>query len=139
MQPKTKTIRIIVGFLAGFVALTAIGGGIALLVGAEGDRFPLAWLEGTPFSSYTIPGLILAVIVGGSALIAAVIVFRGHQTGAPALVASGVLLAGFVGIEALILKQVPHGPTPLEIFYFGVGTLIFGLGVYLWRAESQPY
>jgi len=133
-----KALRIVVGVLTAFVALTAVGGGIVLLTGAEGTRFPSTWLDSTPFSSYVLPGLILGAIVGGSALIATVIVFRGRHTGAVALMTSGVLLAGFVSVEALILKQVPHGPTPIEIFYFVIGASIFGVAAYLWRTEHQP-
>jgi len=130
---QSKAIRIVVGVLTAFVALTAIGGGAALVSGLEADRFPLAWLDGTPFTSYTGPGLILALIVGGSALIATLITFRGRQSGAGSSMVSGVLLAGFVAVEALILKQIPHGPTAMEIIYFVVGAAIFGLGMYLWR------
>jgi CubicO group peptidase (beta-lactamase class C family) len=43
-----RLLRIIVGLLTGFVALTATEGGIDLLGGVEGDRIPLVWLEGTP-------------------------------------------------------------------------------------------
>jgi len=50
-----------------FVALTAIGGGIAPTTGAEGGRLPRSWLSGTPFGDYFGPGLILAAIVGGAA------------------------------------------------------------------------
>ena len=50
--------------LAGFVALTAIGGGIALAAGLEGERFPAEWLEGSPFEDYRVPGLILAGVGG---------------------------------------------------------------------------
>ena len=42
--------------LDGFTALTAIGGGIALAVGLERDRFPPERLRGTPFCSYLVPG-----------------------------------------------------------------------------------
>ena len=103
----------------------------------EGNRFPLAWLEDTPFHSYTIPALILTVVVGGSALLACVITFRGRKSGAWFLMASGLLLAGFVTIEALILKQVPPGPTGIEVTYFTIGSTILGFAAYLWRAERQ--
>lgn len=56
--------------LNGFTALTAVWGGIALMTGAKGERFPARLLEGTPFDSYTIPGLILAGVVGGTATVA---------------------------------------------------------------------
>jgi len=54
-----------------FVALTAVGGGIALVAGLEGGRFPPEMLGETPFGSYVVPGLILAAVVGGSAAVAA--------------------------------------------------------------------
>jgi hypothetical protein len=124
--------------LAAFVTLTAIGGGMALLTGAEGDRFPIAWLDGTPFNDYTVPALILAIVVGGSALIATVTVFRGHRSGAWSSITAGILLLGFVTVEALILKQVPPGPTVIEAVYFVVGATIFGLAAYCWRVEHRP-
>lgn len=87
--------RLAVGLLAALVALSAIGGGMALLVGAEAERFPSAWLSGTPFSDYTIPALL-----------------------------AGVILIGYVIVELLLLKQEPPGPTGTEIFYFVLGLLM---------------
>ena len=60
-----------------FNAISAIGGGIAMLVGA--DKFPVEWLRNTPFSDYTIPAFVLAIVVGGSSLIAAVTVFTARS------------------------------------------------------------
>jgi hypothetical protein len=132
---NTKRAPIASGLLTAFIALTAIGGGIAMLAGA--DQFPLAWLQGTPFSDYTIPALVLAVVVGGSSLIAAVTVFRGHKSGARAAMAAGLIMAGFIVVEVLILKQVPPGPTPIEIFYFSLGVVLAGLGAYLQIAANR--
>lgn len=47
---ETPGIRILFGLAAGFIALMAIGGGIAILSGV--DEFPSEWLEGTPFNDY---------------------------------------------------------------------------------------
>jgi hypothetical protein len=131
-----KPIRIVIAGLTGFIALTAIGGGIAILTGA--DPFPLAWLAGTPFTAYTIPALLLAIGVGGSALLAAVLVLRPGRAGILATLAAGLIMAGFIGVEVLILKQTPPGPTWIEIIYFALGLTIFALGVYLWLAEVRP-
>jgi hypothetical protein len=46
----------LIGVLEAFIALSAIGGGIAMLVGA--DKSPVEWLRNTPFSDYTIPALL---------------------------------------------------------------------------------
>jgi hypothetical protein len=127
--------RVVIGVLAAFVALTAIGGGMAMLVGA--DQFPLAWLRGTPFRDYTVPALVLAVVVGGSSLVAAVAVFAGRQVGALAAMAAGVLLAGYIIVEVLTLKQVPPGPTPTEGLYLGLGLAMCGLAAALWLAERR--
>ena len=128
-------IRITIGILTGFIALTAIGGGVALLVGAEDERFPLAWLEGTPFKSYTIPALLLAVVVGGSALAACMTIFINFDLGLLAAVLSGLLLIGYITIEVMILKQIPPGPTVIEYLYFGLGSSIVVIAGYMWLTE----
>jgi hypothetical protein len=130
-------VRIIIGVLAGFIALTAIGGGIAILTGV--DEFPLEWLGGTPFSDYTIPALLLAIVVSGRSLIAAVTIFIGRKAGVLASMTAGLIMAGFIVVEVLILKQVPPGPTLIESIYFGLGLVIFGLAVYLWLAEYRHH
>lgn len=68
-----KIIRYALGILLLLVALNAFAGGYYGIAGAEG--VPLEWLEGSPFSNYVIPGIILMVVVGGSALSAAIAVF----------------------------------------------------------------
>jgi hypothetical protein len=50
-------------------------GNLANLLGKAQSNLSVAWLAGTPFSDYTIPGLLLAMVVGGSALLAATTVF----------------------------------------------------------------
>jgi hypothetical protein len=131
-----KPIRIVIAVLTSFIALTAIGGGVAILTGA--DPFPPAWLAGTPFTDYTIPALLLAIVVGGSALLAALLVLRPGRAGILATLAAGLIMAGYIVGEVLILKQTPPGPTWIEIIYFGLGLTIFALGVYLWLAEARP-
>lgn len=118
--------------LLAFFALTAVGGGIAILTGA--DSFPPEWLEGTPFADYTIPALLLAIVVGGSALLALALSFVGGEWGAAAALAAGVLMAGYVAVEAVILKQSPPGPTWIELLYFALGALVCVLALWLRRA-----
>lgn len=130
---QSKIIRIVICILTAFVALTAIGGGIAMLTGA--DRFPVEWLRGTPFADYTIPALVLAVVVGGSSLLAALLVFTKRELGARVAIIAGLLLVGYICVEVLILKQLPPGPTWIEIMYFVLGALVAGLAAFLWKNE----
>lgn len=143
---KYKLIRRAIGVLAAFNALSALGGGTALLLGtyqngvlieAGGQaRFPLEWLQHTPFSDYTIPALILMVGVGGSSLCAAVLIFTGRQEGTLASIAAGLMMTGFIAGEVVLLKQ---GISWIESLYGGLGLLISGLAASLWIAEHRSH
>ena len=133
---NARWLRIAIGFLAGFVTLSAVGGGVVMLTGL--DSFPLDWLEGTTFPSYTLPAHVLAIIVGGTALIALVTTLRDHPLSGSFAVIAGFILMGFITIEVLILEQQPPGPTPTEIFYFVIGAILFLLGMGLVRLRGTP-
>lgn len=133
---KHKGLRIGIGLITGFIALTAIGGGMALLVGAENARFPLEWLQGTPFKDYTIPALLLTIIVGGSSLIACITTVRNLKNSRIFSMGAGSIMMGFILVEVLILKQVPPGPTSIEIMYFVLGLATILLAGFLWRKET---
>lgn len=126
-------IRVLLFITDLFVALTAVGGGIALVAGLEANRFPADWLKGTPFASYVIPGLILAVIVGGSAALAAVFMLRSPASGALASMLAGAVMMGWIVAEILILEQ-PSEPTWTEVFYFALGLGMAVLGRMVVRA-----
>jgi hypothetical protein len=127
---KHKLLRIAIEVPTACNALSAIGGGIALLTGTYKDgvlieaggqaRFPLEWLQHTPFSDYTIPALILTIGVGGSSLIATVLVFAGREEGDLASVVAGLVMTGYIVGEVVMLKQ---GVSWIESLYFGPGLL----------------
>lgn len=107
-----------------FVGLTAIGGGIALATGLEANRFPVELLKGVPFNNYLIPGLILAVVVGGSAAVAAVATVINPNVGGWLSALAGTVLIGQIAGEILFLKQ----PVSLtEVIYVAIGTTMVGL------------
>ncbi|KAA3628484.1 MAG: hypothetical protein DWQ02_19240 [Bacteroidetes bacterium] len=97
-----KYLRFLTLFLTGFIALTAISGGIAILAGLE--DFPMEWLEGTIFKSFTIPALILSVVVGGSSLVAFILLIKKHRLARKATIAAGVIMMGQVIGEVIILN-----------------------------------
>ena len=117
--------------LDGFAALTAIAGGIALAAGLEAARFPAGWLAGTPFSSYLLPGLILAAVVGGSAAVATIEAVRSSRTGGRASMTAGVLLLGWIVGEVVILTDEADVISPAELVYLGVGLAMTVLGARL--------
>jgi hypothetical protein len=94
-------VRRALGGLLIFGALNAFGGGCYGLSGAPG--VPLAWLEGTPFSNYFLPSLILLFVVGGSLLTAgAAVLARARFARLTAAAAGGILLIWITVQLALI-------------------------------------
>jgi hypothetical protein len=53
------------------VGVSAVFGGYGLLSDANGLGAKQAWLDGSLFPDYTIPGLVLLVLIGGGMLLAA--------------------------------------------------------------------
>lgn len=132
---KPNFVSKILKISTGFVALTAISGGIAILTGL--DEFPIAWLEGTPFTDYNVPAIILTGVVGGSSLLATIMLFVKEEIGIILSIAAALDLCGFVMVEIQILKQQPPGPTATEIFYLLLGATICILGVMLFIKKKQ--
>jgi len=97
-------VRYSLGSLLAFGALNAIGGGYYGLSGAEG--VPTEWLEGSPFSDYFIPSLILLVVVGGSFVIAAIVVFAGLRIARVASLAAGLVVLGWLVAQVAIIGYV---------------------------------
>ncbi len=122
-----KFVRILVGLFTAFVALTAIGGGLAMLLGV--DQFPHEWLNGTVFTDFTIPALVLMLVVGGSSLVAVYLIFTNRVLAPLVACVAGTLMMAFIVVEVLILKQTPPGPTLIEIFYFVIGLFTTGLAI----------
>jgi hypothetical protein len=112
-----------------FVALTAIGGGIALVAGFEGGRFPLSWLAGTPFADYTGPGVILAAVVGGSAASATIALIRRSTIAARLSFVAGVVLVGWIVGEIVLVTADNEFISPMEALYLVAGLAMLGLAL----------
>jgi hypothetical protein len=119
-------------------AVSTILGGIAIVFGL--DNFPREWLAGTPFSDYLIPGLILGLVVGGLAAIAAVATARNARLGGVLSVLAGGVLAGWIGGELVLLNQngAASSPrSPVEAVFLLLGLVIVVLGLVVWRRSPR--
>jgi hypothetical protein len=94
------TFLIVIEILIGVAALA---GGVFALLGAAG--VPQAWLEGAPFSTYRIPGVILIVVVGGTSLTAAGLLLGSHSSSRLMSVLAGVVLLGWAAGETTYLNR----------------------------------
>ena len=93
--------------LALFIGVPAAIWGVALVVDPSGDSvgLPTAALEHASFSTFLIPGLVLALVVGGSQLSAAAAHLR-RRTVAPLLSGvAGVLVLGWLVVQIAMLRE----------------------------------
>ncbi len=138
---KHKALRITTFVLAVFGALTTIAGGIGLLTGAI--QTPLDWLQGSPFLDYTVPGLALAILVGGSMLLAAATILSGREMGVLASAFAGLAMMIFEIVEVVVIDGIAGNSLlialSLQVFYFVLGLVVFGLASYLWMTEYRAY
>jgi hypothetical protein len=98
------------------------------------------YLQGTPCSDYTIPGLILLIVVGGRFLFAAATILAGREVGVLASALAGLILIGFEVVEASIIARyakVLSNAVPQQIIMTVLGLACFGLAAYLWMTEYR--
>ena len=105
-----------------FLALSALAGSGGLLLGWM--RPPLYLLQGSPFSDYTLPALILGGLVGYPALIGALALLNHESLALRASWLAGVAVIGFVTVESLVI-----GFELLQVVYLLVGVAILSLAI----------
>ena len=85
------------------MGLVALGCGGFLVV--DGLGMPESTLDHTPFDSFFWPGIILAVIVGGSQLLAARALWFHRDRAAEIAILAAILLLGWIGGEAIMVRD----------------------------------
>jgi hypothetical protein len=130
MNQIRKFAHVTLIVLTTFLSLTSILGGIALLTGFNAP--PLTQLEGSVFKTFLLPGLALAVIVGGSAFIASIFLIRKNRFSCLFSTVTGIVIMFFEFIEVLVIGSPVGIARNLQIFYFGLGIMIAMLSVSCW-------
>lgn len=118
-----RVARIMLVVLEGLMGLAAVGGGVGLIL-TNGLGMPLESLEGSPFSSYTIPGLVL-LVVGVINLAGAGAVLSRHRWDAPLSAFVGLMWVGWFLVQVAVVGFASWQ----QPFYFGVGLLILVLAI----------
>jgi hypothetical protein len=141
---KHKGIRIALTVIEAFIGLGAIGGGVAILTGAFDQWLPVSWLQGTPFSDYLIPGLVLLVVVGGGMLLAAAaMLFIQHEFALILSAAMGLVMIGWEVVEVAIINRYEQAVIPStivqQVLFLVLGLIIVGLVTYLWLHEYRGH
>lgn len=136
-ERAVRMTLIVVDLLA---ALSAFVGAVGLVAGFM--NIPSSVLATTPFADFTIPALLLGIVVGGSALAAALIawfgprrltVFGSWRFDAVAAAAAGCIMVGWMVIE---LAMIGLG-TPVQVVYLVVGLVMIALAATLQLTEGR--
>ena len=85
------------------VGVGAVFGGYSLLSDAEGLGAKQAWLEGSVFPDYTVPGVFLLVVIGGGMLAASGVTILAPAYAAWAAGMMAAVLAAWGLIETLTI------------------------------------
>ncbi len=132
---QSRMVRVPLLIIQGFVALTAFAGGIALIVGSLNRDVggvivpPQEFLEGSPFGSFVIPGLLLAVVLGGVHLVAFLMLVRRHRWAHFAAAAAGSAALIWIFVQ---MVYIPFSVLQAVYFVCGLaelGLVLLGLGV----------
>ncbi|GMU40246.1 MAG: hypothetical protein AMXMBFR23_11120 [Chloroflexota bacterium] len=96
------------GLLTGlhaFLAVGAVGAGYGFVCDPSGAAVGMdaAWLSGSPFEDYRVPGLFLGFVIGGANLASAFLLARRHPFGPRVSLATGLLLVVWLAIQTAIL------------------------------------
>ncbi|KQV05037.1 hypothetical protein [Leifsonia sp. Root112D2] len=99
-----------------FNALSAISGGIAILA-TGGLEMPLSMLTHSPFGSFTGPGWILLIVVGGTQTISFVLLLLRKEMALVWTAIAGIGMTIWIFIETGIIAGISW----LQALYFATG------------------
>lgn len=129
-----RVLRLALATVAWINLLSALVGMVGLTL-AGGMGLPLELLDGTGFSSYLAPGLILGLVVGGSQALALIAHYRRLRVAWGLHAAAGVVMISWVFIEiALMLFW-----TPLQGVYFATGLVQVAVAVLALGGWPTPF
>ena len=104
--------------VASFSVLSAVVGGVGILA-TDGFGMPSTFLDGGPFDSFTWPGLILLLVVGGSQGIALGLLLARRESALLWTAVAGFGMLIWIYIETGLIG----GNSPAQMLYFATGIL----------------
>lgn len=96
---------------------------------------PTEWIEGSVFTSYVWPGVILGVIVGGSQALALAAQYGRYRLAAGMHAAAGLVMMIWIFVEIAIMLVW----SPLHGIYFATGLVQTVLAVLALGAWPHPF
>jgi hypothetical protein len=100
-----SVIRWVLIGLHAVLGVAAVGAGQAFVRNPSGAALGMTadWLDGSPFPDFRLPGLFLAVVIGGANLLTAVLLWRRYPVSPLASLGTGGLLVTWVAIQTAVI------------------------------------
>lgn len=130
-----KSYNVLSKILAVFYIIFGSGsilGGIQLIT-TNGMGMSVSILENTPFSSFLVPGLILAVVIGGLSLLTSVLLFLNHKLAIECSVTLGFGLIIWIYVEMYLTRMSFW----LQTVIFAIGILIIIISLVLYKLSTM--
>jgi len=114
-------MKTILFLLVAFTALTALSSGIMMIYDPSGSFFQMSesLLSGTPFKNFLVPGIVLALIVGGTNLAAVVLNLMRNKNRYNWAIAAGVMISGWIVVQMIMISAFSW----LQLLYLVIGIL----------------
>lgn len=131
------TLRILAIFLLLFLGFGGVYGGLMLISDPSGGKFEwsLDLLNGTPFNSFLIPGIVLLIANGLLPIYATVITVLKKNYALTLILLQGVIVSIWLSVQLIInpdfFLPVTHYPS------YSVGILLVIFGLVLHRMNKQ--
>jgi hypothetical protein len=133
MPSRGVTVRLLLALLAVMGVAALAGSWLLLSHRAGSDAMPRAWLAGSPFRDYLIPGVALGLLVGAGFLVGAAVVLAGHPLAGWLAALLGLELIAWIVIQVAIV-----GPrSPLQPLCAAWGAAVALLGLWLARFDDR--
>lgn len=129
----SRWVSIALQVVAWFNLATALLGMAGLTLGFM--PIPTEWIEGSVFTSYVWPGVILGVIVGGSQALALAAQYGRYRLAAGMHAAAGLVMMIWIFVEIAIMLVW----SPLHGIYFATGLIQTTLAVLALGAWPHPF
>lgn len=118
----------------GFVGLGALAGGGAAILNPENPLgIPPESLEGSPFATYLVPGIILFAIIGLGDLAALALSLKYPNTQSYSGCVMGGALMIWIFVQCVMLRSIVF----LHVFFFAVGGVLVLLSLILMYKNRQ--
>jgi hypothetical protein len=125
--------RIALAIVAWFNLLSALAGMLGLTIGFM--EIPREWIEGSVFTSYFWPGIILGVFVGGVQALALIAQHGRFRLAAGLHAAAGLVMMIWIFVEVAIMLVW----SPLHGIYFATGFAQTVLAILALGAWPRPF